>query len=79
MLVLTRLIPFMLRCALGLHFWEVQWWFYDPRGNLEIRLRCMRCGQNAVARLPVGGIPILHTPRVSFLRGPLDKEIPKIS
>lgn len=79
MLALLKLIPAPIRCAIGLHFWKARWWSYDPAQRiLEINLHCTRCGRSVISWFLISTEPFPNTPRVSFLRGPLDKEIPEI-
>lgn len=74
MTLLARLPP-AFRCILGLHSWEVRWWFCDS-SNLEISLSCTRCRRNALVRLPIGDRkPISRTPRVSFLQVPKECKV----
>lgn len=72
-LVVTRLIPGLLRCLLGLHFWQVRFWFYNSsERSLEIGLRCAWCKREEIVSLTVEGVPLPRTPSVTVLRGPTD-------
>ena len=67
---LLRLVPDS--CWAGLHTWAIHSYDHDPKQQImQIRLCCQKCLEHTTVELTVEGVPIPHTPRISFLRGPL--------